>query len=170
MKKGENVKKGFILILILINTVSIIYGSFSLGVSAGTALGVSSKYEFSENFAVDAGITSHILDNDGTIGVNGDILCIFPKVIDFESLNIPLYAGIGVCYEKNDITGLPTDTTVSEHSIGARIPIGFYYHFNITTSFAIETFVEFVPCYFTTLDFTCSFLCSNFNIGVRAAF
>ena len=154
--------KKLLLITVLALCSTLLLANFSLGLSLGQPSGLTGKYQFSENMAVDAGLAYSFFWGLSGYYINTDLLYIQSDLIDLGERYIPVYAGVGVGY-----LGVAHLQQFGAYVISARVPLGVYYPFNINGKMNIEAFLEFVPAFNITPI-------TNFNvsasIGARYVF
>lgn len=132
--------KRFILILLISVITTALFANFSLGLAFGEPSGLTAKYEFSRNMAIDFGIAYSFLWGISGYSFYGDLLYLFPGVLNIDGNPIPLYTGVGASYL--GVVGL---AEYGAYRIRLRVPFGIYYPLSINRNFNIEPFFEFAP-------------------------
>lgn len=142
-----------ILIMLVLVISTALFANFSLGLAFGEPSGLTGKYQFAPNFAVDFGAAYSFLWLLSGYTINADLLYLFPDTLNISGNYIPLYAGAGVSYF--GIVGL---AGLGGYSLRLRVPLGVYYPFSINNDFNIEAFFEFAPTIgvYPTSSFTVS--------------
>lgn len=146
-------KGTFLIILFTLFTKANFFAGNSLGVGivAGEPTGISVKYFFNGNSAVDL-VLAWSFERKSSFRVHSDYLYHFSGVFDIPQGKLLLYLGGGAYINISE-----------ELTIGARIPIGIAYLF----SFPLEVFLEIAPVLHLLPSTT---LGANAGIGIRYYF
>lgn len=129
-------------------------GLFELGLYLGEPTGLSAKYYFNRNNAVE-GIAAWAF-SQGFLALSADYLFNFPDVVKIEGETFPLYIGAGAI--------MRIDMGGGGISAGARFPLGALYVFRTVP---LEISLELVPGLYLFPD--TRFLAMG-GIGVRYCF
>ena len=108
-------------------------GLFELGLYLGEPTGLSAKYYFNRNNAIE-GIAAWAF-SQGFLVVSADYLFNFPDIVKIEGETFPLFVGVGAIMRVDM-------GTAGGISAGARFPLGALYVFR---GFPLEVSLEIVP-------------------------
>ena len=103
---------------------------FGLGLVIGEPTGISGKYWFNENNAVD-GAMAWNYNYEGFFHVHADYLWHWTDIIEVDQGTLPIYVGVG------GRVGFGDDIRV-----GARVPVGIEYIFD---NEMFDIFIEVAP-------------------------
>jgi hypothetical protein len=128
-----------LLVLIASNTFALEHGKYGLGIMLGEPTGITDKYFFNEESAIDFGAGWQITDTKN-FQIYGDYLYHLNYILDVSEGTFPLFFGAGLRYviREDDDDG-----------IGIRLPVGLEY---IVQHMPIRIFVELVPVLDLTSD------------------
>jgi hypothetical protein len=144
-------------------------GTFGLGIELGEPDGLTGKYFFSANHALDFGVGeiyhSYYGGNDG-LHLYADYLW-HPKLLTYTpAFKLPFYIGVGGRLWTFDYACNGNNICTSASIFGIRVPIGLDFDLN---NVPLDIFVQFVP----TFDFYRNYVGRNiyldvdFSVGIR---
>lgn len=154
-------RKLFVLILLTLS-IGILFAQFSAGIILGEPSGVSAKYQFSKNLAIDVGAAYSFLWGISGIHLSADVVYLEQTLFRISDQVIPIYAGAGFRY-----FGLSFFGFTEGYTVGVRIPLGILYPFQLNDTVRLEVFGEVVPTFELIPDV--SFKVS-FGLGIRYVF
>ncbi len=111
------IKKIFGIILLLISINLTAHKGLGLGIAVGDPTGITAKYWTSRNTAI-CGTMGWSFRGEGYLHINGDFIYHYPKLLEVEKGELPLYLGLGgrLAFK-------------NETEIGIRFPVGLVYLF-----------------------------------------
>lgn len=128
---------------------------FGLGAIVGAPTGISASYQLTDSNRI-AGALGWSLGDDVNYHIHGDFLLLRPGAVVIDEIPLDVYFGIGARIKDRD-----TNDKDDDFRLGARAPVGIYYHFEDPS---IEVFGEFAfimdVIESTALDF-------NLGLGAR---
>lgn len=149
-------KYGLLALLVLIasNTFASEGGKYGLGIILGEPTGITDKYFFNEESAIDFGAGWQISDTKN-FQIYGDYLYHLNYILDVSEGTFPLFFGAGLRYVIRE---------EDDDKLGIRLPVGLEY---IVQNLPIRIFVELVPVLELTPD---TELDLDGGVGVRYFF
>mgnify|MGYP000476349575 CR=1 FL=1 len=120
--------------------------TFGMGLELGAPTGLTGKYFFAADHAIDFGIGDvyNYFDRSG-LHIYADYLAHPVSLVSAEPFELPLYIGVGGRFWSFD-NRVGNGTTNSATAFGVRVPIGVAFDFN---NVPLDVFLQVVP----VLDF-----------------
>lgn len=111
------IKKFLVVTILLISLNLAAHHGMGIGITAGDPTGIIGKYWTSRNTAICSAM-GWSFRGEGYLHINGDFIYHYPKLLEVEKGELPLYFGIGGRFAFKD-----------ETEIGIRFPVGLVYLF-----------------------------------------